>query len=130
MVGRSYSVGRDSRKAMAAAVASGVQRARSSATRSSVDGMLFWRSISPPRRDAMPPGEGRQEKICPGPRPLFDQAIGARDEVAGPFDAELLGSAQIDDEVELPRMLDRQLAGLRTVENLVDVAGAASPEIG
>src|SRR3954465_13981150 len=48
MVGRSYATGRDSRKATAAAVASGVQRARRSATRSSASGVGSTRSIENP----------------------------------------------------------------------------------
>ena len=34
--------------------------------------------------------------------------------------ADLLGSFEIDDQLELRRLLDRQVRGLRTFENLVD----------
>src|SRR5208283_3366249 len=40
-------------------------------------------------------------------------------------EAERLGGDEIDDEIELGRLLDRDVGGLRSVENLVDkIAGA------
>ena len=40
--------------------------------------------------------------------------------------ADLLGRFQIDDELELDRLLDRQIGGLRALQNLVHIGSGAA----
>jgi hypothetical protein len=47
---------------------------------------------------------------------------------AGNFEAERLGGRQIDDQIELGRLLDRDVSRLRPTQNLVDEVGDA-PEL-
>jgi hypothetical protein len=49
----------------------------------------------------------------------FDHLVGAGDERWRHFEGERLGGGQIDDEVELRRLLDRNVAWLRPAQNLV-----------
>src|SRR5437588_6794741 len=57
--------------------------------------------------------------------PLFDHVIGAREDRRGHVEPERLGSGQVDDEIELGWLLDRQVARLRSMQNLVDIVGRA-----
>ena len=41
--------------------------------------------------------------------------------------AEHLGGRQINDEIELGRLLDRKIGGLRTAQYFVDIVGRAPP---
>jgi hypothetical protein len=71
----------------------------------------------------------RSKMLC-----LFDHLIGAQQEGLGHLEAEHLGGGEIEDQVELGRLLDRQVAGLCAAQNLIDIvrgaAGcAASPSV-
>ena len=44
--------------------------------------------------------------------PLFNQLVGAREQRRRDFEAECFGGRQIDDEVELGRLLDREVRRL------------------
>jgi hypothetical protein len=56
---------------------------------------------------------------------LFDHLVGAREQRRRHFQANRLRHDQVNDEVELGRLLDRKIGGLRPPQNLVDqVAGA------
>src|SRR5262245_11260374 len=59
----------------------------------------------------------------------LDHLVGASEQGRGNFEAERLGSRQIDDEVELGRLLDRDVAGLRPAQNLVDQLGGAPEQV-
>src|SRR5947207_13131160 len=52
---------------------------------------------------------------------LFDHLIGAGEERRGNVDADRLGGFQIDHEIELGCLLDRQLAGLIVSEDAADI---------
>ena len=55
----------------------------------------------------------------------FDHLVGAREQRRRHVEAERLRHDQVNDEVELGRLLDRKIGGLRPPQNLVDqVAGA------
>src|SRR5258708_40293154 len=54
---------------------------------------------------------------------LFDHLVGALQQRCRHFDAKRLCGLQIDHQFELGRLLDRQVARLRTLENLVDEDG-------
>jgi hypothetical protein len=56
---------------------------------------------------------------------LFDYFVGAGKHCRGYFESERLGSGQVDDEIELGWLLDRQVARLRSMQNLVDIVGRA-----
>src|SRR5262245_58664857 len=49
--------------------------------------------------------------------PLFDQLVGAQDETGGDNVVHCLGSLEIDHQLELARLLNRQIAGLGTTKN-------------
>src|SRR5262249_11996494 len=59
--------------------------------------------------------------------PLFDDLVGTQQERFGNFQSKRLGSCQIDDEIELRRLLDGKIGGLRPAQNFVDILGG-SPE--
>src|SRR5215510_7636420 len=44
--------------------------------------------------------------------------------------AESLGSLEVDDELELRRLLDRQVGGFRALEDLVHIGGDAPEHVG
>jgi hypothetical protein len=52
---------------------------------------------------------------------LFDHFVGKRKQVGRDFEAESLGGFQIDDELELRRLHDRQIVGFGPLENLAGI---------
>src|SRR5262249_34988240 len=63
------------------------------------------------------------------PSPLFDHLVGSGEQRRRHLEAERLRGYQIDDEVELCRLLDGEFAGLRPAQDLVDVYGDASKQV-
>jgi hypothetical protein len=57
---------------------------------------------------------------------LLDDLIGAREQRRGNFEAERLGSLEIDGQVDLCGLMHRKVSRLLALENAVDVAGRAS----
>jgi hypothetical protein len=57
---------------------------------------------------------------------LFDDFVRLRQYVRWNRQADLLRRFEVDDEVKLLRLLDGQIRGLPTLENLVYVCGCAS----
>src|SRR5712664_473213 len=98
MVGSGKSVGRCSRKAIAAAVDSAVQRERSCATRSS---MFF----------------------------LLDHLIGPQQQCRRDRYPERPCGPDIDDQLELSRLLDGEVAWPGALEDLVDVDGGPPDQV-
>ena len=74
----------------------------------------------------------RQLRLVPNPdswiaanKSLFNHLVGAGEQRRRHVEAERLRHDQVNDEVELGRLLDRKIGGLRPPQNLVDqVAGA------
>ena len=68
---------------------------------------------------------------APDDRPLpaqeqsFDHAVGTKQDRWRDGEIEHPSGVQIDDQLELRRLLDRQIARLRAIEDLVDVFGCA-----
>ena len=54
-------------------------------------------------------------------RRLFDHLVGAREQRRGHFEAERLGSLEIDDQLDFRGLHDRQVGGLFTLENATRV---------
>src|SRR5215470_4401110 len=79
-----------------------------------VDG---WRESS---RGRLRAGAGRG-----GGARLLDELVGADEDGLRDREPESLGSPQIDDQIEFRGLLDRQITGLGTFENFVDVKGQA-----
>jgi hypothetical protein len=52
--------------------------------------------------------------------PLFDHLVGAQQERLGYRETESLRGGQVDREVELGRLLDWDVAGSRSAQDLVD----------
>ena len=49
--------------------------------------------------------------------------------VGGIVEAERLGGRQVDDQIELGRLLDREVGRLRPAQNLVDIVGGAPEQV-
>jgi hypothetical protein len=60
-----------------------------------------------------------------GKRWLFDHLVGAGGQRRWNLWAEYLGGGEVDDEIELGRLLDRDVAWLRPAQNFVDQLGGA-----
>src|SRR4030095_15113389 len=60
----------------------------------------------------------------------FDHFIRPRQHIRRNRQADLLGSFQIDNELELFWLLHRQIAGLGTFQNLVHVSSSAPEQVG
>src|SRR6266576_2746984 len=63
-------------------------------------------------------------------KPLLDHLIRPRQHIRWNRLADLLRCFQIDDELELCRLLDRQLGGLRAFKNFIDESRRAPKIIG
>ena len=55
---------------------------------------------------------------------LFDHLVGAGEQCRWDGKAERLGGGEIDDEIELDRLLDREISRLRAAHALVNVVEA------
>src|SRR5215467_8240548 len=60
---------------------------------------------------------------------LFDDLVGAQQERFWDRQAKRLGGRQIDDEIELCRLLDRDVGWLRSAQNLVDIVSSAPEQV-
>src|SRR5436305_15225109 len=60
---------------------------------------------------------------------LLDHLVGAGEQRRWHLDAERLRGREIDDEIELGRLLDRKLARLGTAQNLIDIIGGAPKQV-
>jgi hypothetical protein len=57
----------------------------------------------------------------PHRRPLFDHLVGEQQHRLGNAQAERLRGLDVDRELELGRLLNRQIAGISTLEDAIDV---------
>ena len=80
-----------------------------------------------PRVESSSTGNPRLRGALPNPdsciaanKSLFNHLVGAGDERRRHVEAERLRHDQVNDEVELGRLLDRKIGGLRPPQNLVD----------
>src|SRR6516165_11228230 len=62
-------------------------------------------------------------------RDSLDHLVGAREQRRRNFKAERLRSGQVNDEIELGRLLNRDVVRLRSAQNLVYKFGGASVEV-
>ena len=60
---------------------------------------------------------------APGIKRLLDHLVGAHQNGGWNLDAHRLGGFQVDDQFEMGRLLDRQIARLRALENLGNIDG-------
>ena len=60
---------------------------------------------------------------------LFDHLVGAGEQSRRHFEAERIGSREINEEIEFGRLLDRELGWLRSAQNLIDQVGSSAPHV-
>src|SRR5215467_4457366 len=60
---------------------------------------------------------------------LFDHLVDAGEQRRRHFEAERGGSNQIDHEIELGRLLNRNVRRLRAAQNLIDIIGGAPEQV-
>jgi hypothetical protein len=60
---------------------------------------------------------------------LLNHLVGAGKKRWRNVEAERLGGGQVDNEIELGRLLDRQVGGFRSAQNPVDIVGRAPVEV-
>src|SRR5262249_57405742 len=65
-----------------------------------------------------------------GPCRLLDHLVGEREQLLGNCQAQRLGSRQIDDELKLGRLLDRNIGRVCSAQDLVDEVGGAAEHVG
>src|SRR5262249_58279370 len=61
---------------------------------------------------------------------LFDHFVGELLQLQRHFQAERLGSLEVDDELEFARLHDRQSGGLLTLEDAADIDGGLAVRVG
>ena len=82
-----------------------------------------------PRRQR-PRGRGAPpSSVMNSRRSSFDHLVGAGEQRRRDVQAERLRGRKVDDEVELGRLLDRDVGGLCPAQNLVDIVGGASEQV-
>jgi hypothetical protein len=74
-------------------------------------------------------GREQMQQTCVQMPGLFDHLVGARQERLRDRQAERLCGGQIEDEIELGRLLDRNVARLCSMQNLVDKVGSAPKQV-
>src|SRR4051812_8433297 len=62
-------------------------------------------------------------------RRSFDHLVGAQEERLRDRQSECLGGSKIEDELELGRLLDREVGRLCPAQNLVDKVGSAPEKV-
>jgi hypothetical protein len=62
---------------------------------------------------------------CGGEPSLFDHLVGCLQEWLRDGEAKRLRSLEIDDQLEFGRLLDRQVTGLGTFEDTIDIPAAS-----
>src|SRR5262245_38424018 len=87
-----------------------------------------WKSSSSSSQMQKPP-TGRFDRDLPFHASLFDNLVGAGEQRRRNFQAEHLGSGQVDDEVELGLLLNRDVSWFRPTKNLVDKVGGAPEHV-
>src|SRR5215472_8509706 len=59
----------------------------------------------------------------------FDHLVGAGEERRRDFKPKRPGGGKVDDEIELSRLLDREIARFRPAKNLVDIVANAPKKL-
>src|SRR5687767_3837148 len=62
--------------------------------------------------------------------PLLDQLVRPQEQRPRKFQAERLRGLEVDDQLEARGLIDRQICGLRALQNLVDVPCRRSNRVG
>src|SRR5262245_55729579 len=94
--------------------------------------MRSWPKIAPrqhPLRRAARRGGRRSRHRGMLDAPLFDHLIRPRQQRRWDGEAERLRGLEVDDKLELGRLLDGKIGGLSAVEDLVHIRGDAAKEV-
>src|SRR4029077_13284905 len=104
----------------AASVVDSMSRCKSSGNSDNTVGAAFFPS---------PPLPSLSRTATRNSNASFDHLVGDGEHFVGNLEPKCLGGLEIDDEIEFDRLLDRQIAGFRALQNFVHIGRGTAKQV-